>query len=158
MPSPVATTTAIAWKAALLANMQSDTNLAGWQITSVYPGSTLRAQAVYYGKTQADQTLPVMTSTARVKRQEEYTVELIIDVATGLADTTQAEAAALGVLGEIDNLLASNMTQGVTGPMNTTGVWKAYIRSWETRPFMDDQRQGWAVLCIAKIAVSARLQ
>ena len=157
MPTPVATTTALAWKAALLAAMQADANLTGWQITSVYPGNTLRSQAIYFGKTQAGVTLPVMISAARVRRQEEYTVELIIDVATGLADTTQAEAAALGVLGEIDNMIAANQSLGVTGPQNTTGVWSAYVQSWETRPFMDDQRQGWAVLCIARIQVKARL-
>lgn len=160
------TSTAPAFKAALLAALNADADLTGaappWQIASVYPGATLQNQAIYFGKTTATNALPVIASAARVKRGEEYIVEVHIDVSSGMADTTTAENAALGALGEIDNLLATNPSAGVIGATNagganTTGVWKAYVASWELRPFLDDARQGWAVLLTAHISVSARL-
>ncbi len=160
------TSTAPAFKAALLAALNADTDLTGatppWQIASVYPGSTLQNQAIYFGKTTAANTLPVIASTARIKREELYVVELHIDVASGMADTLTAEQSALGALGEVDNLLATAPSAGVIGATNaggthTTGVWKAYVQGWECRPFLDDGRLGWAVLVTAHISVSARL-
>jgi hypothetical protein len=168
MPSPTATTTAVAFEAALLAALQADTNLTGatppWQITDVYPGNTLTSYAIYFGKITAADSLPVLASTARIKRQEEYVLEVHIDVSAGMADTVTAKQAALGALGEIDNILAT-FPSGPTGILtvtnaggsNTTGAWKAFVSGWELRPYMDDTRQGWAVLLSAKISVSARL-
>lgn len=163
-----ATSTAVAFKAALLAALNADTNLTAatppWQIASVYPGAALQAQAIYFGKTTAVNGLPVLASTARIKRQEEYVCEIHVDVSSGMADTTTAENLALEALGEIDNILAT-FPSGPTGILtvtnaggaNTTGAWKAYVSGWEIRPFLDDARQGWAVLLSAHISVSARL-
>ena len=160
------TSTAPAFKAALYAAMLADTDLAGatppWQIATVYPGNTLQNQAIYFGKTTAQNGLPIIASAARVKRNEEYIVELHIDVSSGMADTFTAEQSALGALGEVDNLLATNPSVGVIGTANagganTTGIYKAYVQTWDLRPFLDDNRQGWAVLLSAHISVSARL-
>ena len=160
------TSTAPAFKAALFAALQADTDLTGavppWQIATVYPGNTLQSQAIYFGKTTAANALPIIASAARVKRQEEYIVELHIDVSSGMADTLTAEQSALGALGEIDNLLSNTQSAGIiattnAAASNTTGVWKAYVQTWELRPFLDDARQGWAVILTCHIAVSARL-
>jgi hypothetical protein len=160
------TSTALAFKAALFAALQADTDLTGasppWQISTVYPGSTLQNQSIYFGKTTAANALPVIASAARVKRQEDYIVEIHIDVSSGMADTLTAEQSALGALGEIDNLLSNTASAGIiatanAGGANTTGVWKAYVQTWELRPFLDDARQGWAVILTAHISVTARL-
>ena len=162
------TSTAPAFEAALLAALLADTNLTTatppWQITDVYPGTALQAQAIYFGKTTATNGLPVLASTAKIKREEDYVMELHIDVSAGMADTSSAKQLALGALGEIDTILAT-FPSGPTGILtvtnaggaNTTGAWKAYVAGWDLRPFMDDYRQGWAVLLSARIAVSARL-
>lgn len=160
------TSTAPAFKTALYNAMLADTDLTGasppWQIATVYPGQTLQSQAIYFGKTTAQNTLPVIASAAKIKRQENYVVELHIDVSSGMADTFTAEQSALGALGEVDLLLAVNPSAGVigtanSGGSNTTGIWKAYVQTWECRPFLDDARQGWAVLLTAHIDVTARL-
>jgi hypothetical protein len=160
------TSTAPAFKAALFAALNADTDLTGatppWQISFVYPGATLQNQAIYFGKTTATNGLPVISSAARVKRNEEYLVEVHIDVSSGMADTLTAEQSAMGALGEIDNLLSNTVSSGIiattnAGGANTTGVYKAFVQTWELRPFLDDARLGWAVLLSAHIAVTARL-
>jgi len=168
MPSPTATTTALAFEAALLAALQADANLTGasppWQITDVYPGNTQTAYAIYFGKITNANGLPVMASTARIKRSEDYVLDVIIDVSDGMADTQTAKQLALGALGELDNILAT-FPSGPTGILtvtnaggaNTTGAWKAYVSGWELRPYLDETRQGWAVLLTARVSVSARL-
>lgn len=155
MTTPQATSSAAAFKLALLTALQADANLADVQVESTYPGDTLRAIAMYYGKTSADVTTPVSAGPARVKRQEDYTVEILIDVATGMADVPSAEDAALGILGELDNVLATTPTMGILG--GGMQVWLSYVSKWEIRPYMDDTRQGWAVLLTANVIVKARL-
>jgi hypothetical protein len=148
--STVATSTAPAFKAALLATLQADPDLAGVQVQATYPGDTLRAQAMYYGHTIADVTTPVMAG-SRIRREERYRVEVLIDVCDGSNDVSKAEGIAHGILGELDDNLAQNAVQGQP-------VIDAFLLSWDSRPYVDDTRQGWAVLITAEIQVRARLR
>lgn len=153
------TSTAPAYKASLLAAMQADPALvaANAQVASTFPGDTLRPIAVYFGKTTAAVTTPVMASSARIKRNEQYVVELHIDVTAGTTDFTQAENTAFGVMGEIDNILANNPLQNINDG-NNTFVWNSHVINWNSRPYFDETRQGWAVLLTVQIQVEARLR
>jgi hypothetical protein len=146
----ITTSTAPAFKAALLAAMQGDANLLSVQVLNTYPGSLLRDTATYFGTTKADVTTPVIASASRIKRHEAYTMELHIDVANGVSDESSAEDVAFGILGEVDTLLANNATM-------SQSVIVAYVKTWNNRPYFDDARQGWAVLLTAEIYVQARL-
>jgi hypothetical protein len=51
----VITSTAPAWKAAILASLQADTNLSNWLIADGYPGDTNSSPSMYFGKTTWEQ-------------------------------------------------------------------------------------------------------
>lgn len=150
------TSTAPAFKGALMTSLVADANLSAYQVASTFPGDTLQPTALYFGKTKADVHVPVMAGSARLKRQEEYVVELHIDVTVGTTDVTQPEATAFAIMGEVDAILATNPLQGQTGA--STFVFSSHISHWESRPYYDDTRQGWAVLLTVEISVGARLQ
>lgn len=150
-----ATSTAPAFKAALMASLVNDANLSAYQVTSTYPGSTLQPTAVYFGKTKGVVTIPVMAGAARIKRQEEYTVDLHIDVTRGTTDVTEPENVAFAIMGELDGILATNPMQGQSG--GQTFVWRSLVSDWSSTPYVDDAREGWAVLLTVTISVGARL-
>lgn len=153
--SATATSTAPAFKAALMASLVSDPNLLTYQITATYPGATLQPTAAYFGKTVGHVTIPVSAGPSRIRRQEEYTVDLHIDVSRGTTDVTEPEGVAFAIMGELDNLLAGNPIQGQSG--GQTFVWKSLVTDWTSTPYVDDARAGWAVLLTVTITVTARL-
>ncbi len=156
MPAPLVTTTAPAFKTTLLAALQARPNLAGIQVVSTFPGDTLRPVAVYFGHTTATVVPPVMAG-SRIKRQETYLVEVYIDVCDGSNDVFKAEAAAYGIMGELDECLAADATQGNAGG-SAQQIIDSWIASWESRPYVDDTRQGWAALLKVEVQVRARLR
>jgi hypothetical protein len=139
-----------------MASLLNDPNLRGYQVASTFPGDTLQPTSVYFGKTKAAVHVPVMGSASRLKRQEEYVVEVHIDVTVGTTDVTEPETTAFAIMGELDNILATNPLQSQDG--GSTFVFSSHISGWEDRPYYDDTRQGWAVLLTVQITVGARLQ
>lgn len=150
-----ATSTAPAFKAALMTSLVNDPNLSAYQVVATFPGATLQPTAVYFGKTKGTVTIPVMAGPSRVRRQEEYQVDLHIDVTRGTTDVTEPENVAFAIMGELDNILAANTTQGQSG--GQTFVWRSMVADWTSSPYYDDARSGWAVLLTVTISVTARL-
>ncbi len=153
--SATATSTAPAFKAALMASLVADGELADYQVSATFPGATLQPTAVYFGKTHGTVTIPVMAGSARIRRQETFNVDLHIDVTRGTTDVTEPEAVAFAIMGELDSILATNTTQGVSN--GQTFVWKSLITDWASAPYYDDARSGWAILLTCSIEVTARL-
>lgn len=162
------TSTAPAYKAALLALLLADTNLTtmaipgsttpGVQMTATWQGDATQIAALYYGKVEAKVETPVMAG-PRVKRQEVYGVEVHIDVCDGSNDVSCAEVTAHSIMGELDSMVASNAKMDVGGNPLQSGaqVFKSVITGWVERPYRDDTRNGWAVLLTVTIEVTARL-
>lgn len=143
------TTSAPAYKQALLTALQARADLQSVQVVSTYPGDTLRAQAIYFGKTLCEMGTPVMAG-PRLRRQEDYRVEIHIDVCDGSNDLFTAEGDAFPLLSAIDDQIAQDASLG--------GVVKvSHLAKWESKPYFDETRRGWAVLITAEIAVMQRL-
>ncbi len=151
------TSTAPAYKAALLAAIKANADIiaAKVQVSSTFPGDTLQPVAVYYGHVIATITTPDMAGAARLRRQEEYLVETHIDVSNAGPLVDPAETIAFGIMGAIDGILAVTPLQGIQS--GNTYVWKSYVASWESRPYYDETRQGFALLLTIQIKVTARL-
>jgi hypothetical protein len=85
---------------------------------------------------------------------------MFFDVALGTQFLSQSEDLAMSGLGELDNILSDNPTQGQqagTEEVPKTSVWKAYIKSANSRPYRDENTSGIGVLLTAQIEVTARL-
>lgn len=153
MPSTV-TSTAPAYLDALFTALALRAGLTGIQVQQTYPGDTLRAAAIYAGKITLNNSLPVRAG-QRVKRQEDYTCEIIVDVCDGGNDWTKARNTAFGLAGEIDDQVAGNPIE-LAQPSNASLII-AHCSVNEASPYYDETRRGWAWLLKLEIAVTARL-
>jgi len=153
--SATITSTAPAYLDALFTALAARSGLAGVQIGQTYPGKALQPESIYSGKIDTDMAIPVSAG-ARLVRQEEYTVEVIIDIAGTGNDWTAARNKAYGYLGEIDDQVATTTIE-VT-PTATAAQIRAKILKHEGDPYMDETRKGYAWLLKVTIAVTARLK
>ncbi len=151
-----ATSTAPEFKATLMTSLKARHALDGVQVQPTYPGGTLRPQALYYGHTRATVDTPIIAG-PRMRRGELYEIEVMIDVCDGSNDVSKAETLAFSIMGELDDALATDPTQGNAGG-SSQNVIVGHILDWESRPYMDESRQGWAVLLRVNVQVKARLR
>ena len=145
-------TTIPAVKLALFNKLTADANIQslGVQVAYSHPGEALTNQAVYLGNAQFDVHIPVFAGAARLRRQEEYLLEVFISVAQPTSDAQLADATAWSAYNSLDDILANDPTVGGL-------VIKAWPRHIEGKVGFDESRRGWGALIKVEVAVEARL-
>lgn len=137
-------------KARLVALLENALPLAGVQVTYSHPGDAIEPESVYLGDMRGSSVVPVSRA-GRAKRQEDYTIDVVVNVAT---DGTTAEAAdqrAAVLAGAVEDVVAADLTLGLPD------IFLAQLVEQVALPGFDDSRRGWATLMRLTIAVSARL-
>jgi hypothetical protein len=94
-------------------------------------------------------SIPVQRPT-RVQRDEDYTTEVVIQVAQPGSNTHTAEARVFALYAELEDFLATDPTVGGRCIKSTPEAWKL-------RLVMEDGRRGWLAELIISVATEARL-
>jgi hypothetical protein len=149
------TSTAPDYLDALFTALAARPGLAGVQVQQTWPGQATRAEAIYSGEIDTDMEIPVSAG-ARLVRQEDYTVEVIIDCTCAGNSWIPARNAAFAYLGEVDDQVASTTIE-VT-PTSTAAQIKAKVIKHKGTPYQDPNREGWGWMLKVSIAVTARLK
>jgi hypothetical protein len=124
--------------------------LGGVQVSYGHPSAALvERQVVYVGDVQMDYSVPVMRA-GRQPRQEEFTVEVIVNVAPARGEPSEAEAEAFALLAAVEDVVADDPTLGGVDGL----LW---VRFDSGRVVTDLGPEGPICLIAVEVACAARL-
>lgn len=103
----MAGTTAAALKSALRAAMLAEVALSGVPVSYGEPGDTARTEHIWIGAATAGDSEPTAFKSGRTRRDEAYTVDVVVDVSS-MASPETSEARAVVLVTAIDEMLADD--------------------------------------------------
>lgn len=126
--------------------------LAGVQVMYRWAGDSKDQEAIWFGNTSGSNTYPVMRA-GRKPRDEQYVVNLHLEVQCPDSADETSEARALELLAELEDLVADDPALGLSGTFPTL---VAELASWSVTNGLLDPA-GWGTHITAQIEVKSRL-
>lgn len=120
------------------------------QIAWSHPGDAREPESIYLGEARIDSEVATIRA-GRKKRQERYTIDVLIDVAADGPTGQDASERAFVLLGELEDILADDPSLGLPQPF-----WAALGATTEI-PFFDEARRGFGSLLRVGVNCEARL-
>lgn len=139
-------------KSQLLTRLQARPNLAEVQVFYSWPADVQQAEAIYFGEARGEHTYPVLKS-GRKPRQENYSLDIFIDVAGSGASSRETEERAWALASEVEDTIADDPTLGLT----TDVIQAVAFGNWTLQYAVDVTREGWAAIIRVSLDVTARL-
>lgn len=122
----MSTTSAPTIRAALIAALQDRLAMKDVAVTHVWQGQADEQQRVYLGNTSADLAFATIRA-GRKKREEDYTIQLIIDVEDPTDWGPASEARAFELAGDVDDLLAADPALGLSATLPTLRIHVSHL-------------------------------
>lgn len=122
----MSTTTAPAVRAQLITLLAARPALAAVLVTRVWQGDAGKQEQIYLGNTTADIDFATIRA-GRKKREEDYTVQLIIDVEIPTDWGPASETRAFVLAGEVDDMLADDPAIGLAATYPTLRMHVSHL-------------------------------
>lgn len=111
-------------------------------VTYAHPGAAIQQEAVYFGRTTSHETAKALGAR---RRDEEYELELVLDVAQDGDNAQVAEERAWEILAIIENAIRANPGKAGDALAGTVDGWVAYLSTEMTPHILEGQRLAEAV-------------
>lgn len=122
----MSTTTAPTVRAQLITLLAARPGLAGVLVTPVWQGDAATQEQMYLGKTSADLDFATIRA-GRKKREEDYAVDLVIDVERPDDWGPDSEERAFALAAEVDDLVADDPAIGLGATLPTLRIHVSHL-------------------------------
>lgn len=122
----MSTTTAPIIRAQLISLLAARPALTDVLVKHVWQGDAAEQEQIYLGNTSADLDFATIRA-GRKKREEDYTIQVIIDVETPTDWGPASETRAFVLAGDVDNMLADDPAIGLAGTYPTLRMHVSHL-------------------------------
>lgn len=138
-------------RAQLVTLLRARPGMADTTVTPTSPGDAQYNEAIFLGRARGAHDQPVSRA-GRLKREEDYVLDVWIEVVRPGRDGSVAEDRAFALFGELEDVVADDPVIGLAGT-----ILKATVGKWEEHALVADTSRGWTCQLRVEVAVKARL-
>lgn len=130
-------------KKAILEHLTAEAGMKGVQVAYAHPGSAIQQEAVYFHRTIENEA---PASLGQLRKTEEYSLDLIVDVVQDGDDAQAAEERCWELVAVVEQYVRANPgIPSATEPSGTVNCWVLFAAAEMTPSIEEGQRLAEAV-------------